>query len=172
MPWPYGKMNSPGLTESQFPQELQIHAASINKYTFPMSELFFARSPPSQPCLPLCGTYFFWPQTIQKCTPSNRPAGPLSNGLDYMVRGAGHWGHNEHGESWEGSAKHGQNWEGRGRCHKIQEKPTRHHPNIKTTTTKQFPTKKIQPGLSRRGLNQFGKISDFGKFSRIFVRAF
>ena len=52
-------LNSPGLTESQFPQELQIHTASINKYTFPMSELFFARSPPSQPRLPWCGTYFF-----------------------------------------------------------------------------------------------------------------
>ena len=101
-------LNSPGLTESQFPQELLIHAASINKYTFPMSELFFARSPPSQPRLPWCGTYFFWPQTIQKCTPSNRPAGPLSNRLDYMVRRAGHRGHNEHGKSWEG----------RGRCNK------------------------------------------------------
>ena len=62
------------------------------------------------------------------------------------------------------SAQHGKSWEGRGRCVKIQGKPTKHHPNIKTTTTKQFPTKKIQPGLSRRGLTRFQKISDFGKF--------
>ena len=53
---------------------------------------------------------------------------------------------------------------GRGRCVKIQRKPTKHHPNIKTTTTKQFPTKKIQPGPPRRCLARFQKISDFGKF--------
>ena len=53
---------------------------------------------------------------------------------------------------------------GRGRCVKIQQKPTKHHPNIKTMRTKQFPTKKIQPGLSRGGLTRFQKISDFGHF--------
>ena len=55
-------------------------------------------------------------------------------------------------------------WPGRGRCVKIQQKPTKHHPNIKTTTTKQFPTKKIHPGPSRRSLAQFREISDFGNF--------
>ena len=62
------------------------------------------------------------------------------------------------------SAQHGKSWEGRGRCVKIQGKPSKHHPNIKTTTTKQFPTKKVNRGPSRRCLAQFQKISDFGKF--------